>query len=137
MTSQIALPRISVVGIALQFPPLVGVRYGLFFATGRKLNTFNLDGTDIGGLGQRITRAQGNILDIMTIPAGLLLYAIATGQTDVTDSLALLALAARMAQSITHLISTSHVAVLIRGQFLGAQHLIWLFSWIASFLLAL
>ncbi len=135
MTSQIALLGYLLWGSLFSFA-LVGVRYGLFFATGRKLNTFNLDGTDIGGLGQRITRAQGNILDIMAIPAGLLLYAIATGQTDVTDSLALLALAARMAQSITHLISTSHVAVLIRGQFLGAQHLIWLY-WIASFLLAL
>lgn len=66
-------------------------------------------------------RASGNSLEWLGVPGGLLLYAIATDQTEVTNSLALIALAARLVQSTAHLISTSPGAVNIRSAFFGAQ----------------
>ncbi len=82
---------------------------------GHPVNTFSQDGSELAAISQRVTRAHGNSLEWMVIPVGLLGYAIATGQTGVTDGLAMIFLGARIAQSVIHVISTSTPAVLARA----------------------
>ena len=74
-------------------------------------------------------------MEWIALPAALLLFAIATEQTQVTDALALVALAGRIGQSTTHLISTTPGAVTIRGTFLGVQVFIWIY-WGVQFIAA-
>ena len=81
---------------------------------------FDQQGTDMPGFGQRITRAQANSLEWLTIPAALLLYGIATGQTAVTEGLAMIVLGARLLQSIVHMLSVTLPAVVI--------WIIWIFG---------
>lgn len=68
----------------------------------------------ISHFAHRLARARANCYESFPVIAGLLLLALATGQSEVADSLALWVLAARVAQSSTHLISTSNLAVNIR-----------------------
>ena len=114
---------------------LAAARFAAMASEGRLANSFVADGTDLKPLGHRATRAQGNSLEWLVIPAALLLFAMATGQTALTDATAPLALGARIAQSTTHLISTSPRAVLLRGSFLGTQLAIWIF-WTVRFVVA-
>lgn len=91
---------------------------------------FTQDGTDLAGFGQRITRAQGNSLEWLVIPAALILYGIATGQGAVTDGLAMIVLYARLGQSIVHIASVSFPAVLVRATLFTAQIVIWvMWTW--------
>ncbi len=93
----------------------------------RAANSFAASGEDLEGLGKRLTRAHANCYEFLPLAGVVMLYAIATGQTAITDPLAYLFLAARIAQSVTHLISTSSTFVLIRFGFFGVQLaiLIW------------
>lgn len=94
---------------------------------GRAANSFSPSGEDLAGPGQRLTRAHANCYEFLPIAGTILLYAIAINQTGLTDGLAYLFIGARLAQSITHLISISSVFVLIRFFFFGIQLviLIW------------
>ena len=87
----------------------------------RAVNDFKADGSNSPGFGERITRAQSNCVESFAFVGGLMLLALATNSTVITDGLALLILAARLGQSITHLISTSVLAVQIRFAFFLAQ----------------
>lgn len=87
---------------------------------------FDQQGGDLPGLGARITRAQGNSLEWLTIPAALLVLAIATGQTHVTDGLALVVLGARVLQSLVHIMSVSLPAIIVRASLFTAQVVIWI-----------
>ena len=60
------------------------------------------------------------------IPAAILVYAIATGQSEVTDGLAMWALYARLAQSTVHLMSMATPMVLLRATMLTVQIIIWI-----------
>ena len=104
-----------------------------FVATGKDkhpLNTFAQDGSDIFPLGNRITRAHGNSLEWMVIPASLLVFAAGTGQTAITDGLAMICLYCRVAQSVAHIISTSVPVVLVRATFFTVQVVIWaMWAW--------
>ncbi|HBS36295.1 MAG TPA: MAPEG family protein, partial [Parvularcula sp.] len=62
---------------------------------------------DVEGFGRRLTRAHANCYENLPLAGAVLLYAIATNQTAVTDPLAMIFLGARLAQSLTHLASTS------------------------------
>jgi uncharacterized MAPEG superfamily protein len=93
---------------------------------------FTQDGSDIPGLGQRITRAQGNSLEWLVIPAALILYGIATGQSAVTDGLAMVVLGARLGQSIAHMLSVSFPAVMVRATLFTVQLVIFV-MWTWSF----
>ncbi len=101
--------------IGSRFPSITG---GTFL--------FQQDGSDLGGFGQRVTRAQGNSLEWLVIPAALILYAVATGQTAATDGLALVCLGCRLGQSIVHIASVSFPAVLVRATLFTAQVVIWI-----------
>ena len=90
----------------------------------RAANSFNASGEDMDSLGKRLTRAHANCYECLPLIAIVMLYAIATGQAVVTDGLAFVVLGARMAQSITHIISTSPTFVLVRFAFFLVQMLV-------------
>lgn len=131
-TSEIALFGYVIWTLVLGFG-LVGARTHEQIASGRKANSFLADGSDLGVIGQRITRAHGNSMEWLGMPATLLLYAIVSGQTAITDPLALVALGGRIGQTTTHMLSTSAGAVSVRGLFLGVQNVVWVI-WIVQLL---
>jgi uncharacterized MAPEG superfamily protein len=63
---------------------------------------------------QRLARAHANCLEGLPIFGGLMLVAIVTGRTAVTDPLAPVLLAARLVQSSIHLASVSRTAITLR-----------------------
>ncbi len=100
---------------------------------GRAANSFDPSGNDLGGLGKRLTRAHANCYEFLPIAGLVLLYAIATEQTAVTNGLAFVFFGARIAQSLVHMISTSSTFVLVRFGFFGIQLVILIF-WLLSLL---
>ncbi|MHB9800208.1 MAPEG family protein [Pseudomonas sp. MT3] len=109
---------------------------GLLVMSGRmKVNAFAADGSNTpGAFGQRLVRAHANCVENVPLFAAVLLYAMATGQTLLTDPLAPILLAARIAQSAVHLISTSALAVWLRfaAFFVQLLILIWWLLRLAS-----
>jgi len=85
------------------------------------VNGFKADGSNSPAFGERLARAQGNCVESFAFIGGLMLLALATNSAAITNGLALLLLAARLGQSITHLLSTSVLAVQIRFAFFLAQ----------------
>jgi uncharacterized MAPEG superfamily protein len=112
---------------------MASYRVYLTSATGKALNTFAPDGSDTPGLGRRLTRARDNCYESLPLFAALALVAQMTGRLDVTDGLAMWVLVARLGQSITHVISVSVPAVLVRATFFSAQMLIFLW-WVIRLL---
>jgi uncharacterized MAPEG superfamily protein len=83
--------------------------------TGRvPANGFTPDNGNLSPFMQRLARAHANCLEGLPIFGGLLVFALLLDKTVITDSLALWLLAARVVQSIIHLVSTSVVAVSLR-----------------------
>jgi uncharacterized MAPEG superfamily protein len=72
---------------------------------------FRPDNANLSPFMQRLARAHANCVESFPVFGGLLLVALVTGQTSVTDSLALFFLGARLVQSSIHLGSVSSVAV--------------------------
>lgn len=109
---------------------LVGTRLFTAATKGNALNSFSQDGSDLPTWGGRITRAHGNSLEWMVIPAALMLYGMVTDQTAITNGLAMICLYCRLGQSIVHIGSTSVPAVLVRATFFSVQVVIWaMWSW--------
>lgn len=96
-------------------------RTGLVSAGKKRANEFRASGDDLTGFGQRLTRAHANCYENLPAAGAVLLYAIATDQTAVTDGLAFAFLGARVLQSLVHLASTSRAAVLVRFAFFIVQ----------------
>lgn len=107
-------------------------RVYLVLATGRKVTQFNPDGADISPFMHRLARAHANCVENFPIFGGLLLLALLTNQTHITNPLAPFFLAARLAQSVTHLISSRALAINIRFAFFAVQLGIGGY-WVASF----
>lgn len=84
-------------------------------------NSFLPDGSDVSAFAHRLARAHANCYESFPIIGGLLLLALASGQSGVTDPLALWMLAARLAQSITHLLSAGVIAAQVRFAFFCVQ----------------
>jgi len=94
-------------------------------------NGFNPDNTNLSPFMQRLARAHANCIEGLPIFGGLLLVAIVTDRSAITDSLAYLFLASRILQSVVHLISLSPVAVTIRFSAFAVQMVIgvyWAFQ---------
>jgi uncharacterized MAPEG superfamily protein len=104
---------------------MLGARF-VAISKGHPLAPFDQHGSDVGAFGSRVTRAHGNSLEWLVIPAALLVYAMATDQADVTNGLAMWVLYARLVQSITHMISISTPFVAVRGTMLTVQIIIWI-----------
>ena len=80
--------------------------------TGRaRSNEFNPENSNLSPFMQRLARAHANCLEGLPIFGGLLVVALVTGRTEVTDGLAPWLLAARLVQSGIHIGSISVVAV--------------------------
>ena len=89
---------------------------GLLVMSGRmKVNVFAADGSNTPGtFGQRLVRAHANCVENVPLFCAVLLYAMVTQQTVITDPLAPALLVARIVQSVVHLLSTSALAVWVR-----------------------
>ncbi len=82
---------------------------------------FDPNGADLAGLGQRITRAHMNTVESFPFIGGVLLLAIATDSTVITNSLAFVLLAARIIQSCIHISSVDNRAITLRFIFFMIQ----------------
>jgi hypothetical protein len=115
----------ALLGFAAWSLVLVGVlavyRSALVKAGKKASNGFDPSGEDLEGFGRRVTRAHANCYENLPVAGVVLLYAIATSRTAVTDPLAYVFIALRVAQSLVHLVSTSRPAVLLRFTFFVAQ----------------
>lgn len=101
---------------------LVAGYRGVFGArTGKALNTFSPDGSDVDALGQRLTRAHLNCVENLPIVGAVILSAAVAGRADVTDGLAMPLLYARIAQSLVHVASTAVPMVMLRASLFVVQ----------------
>lgn len=118
--TEIAL--VGLVAWSLALTLMIGaLRSALVMRGRRKANQFAPDGADVSPFAHRLARAHANCYENLPLIGALLLYAIATDRTQVTDPLALVYLNARFGQSIVHLVSTSNPAVLVRFGFFLVQ----------------
>jgi uncharacterized MAPEG superfamily protein len=77
-------------------------------------NGFTPDNAGQSPFMQRLARAHANCLEGLPLFGGFMLVAVVAGRSHVTDPLAYVLLAARIAQSIVHLVSVSPAAVTLR-----------------------
>jgi uncharacterized MAPEG superfamily protein len=80
---------------------------------------------------QRFSHAHLNCLENLPLFAGVVLAAVGSNQLGVVDPLAGWFLAARIAQSTTHVIQVSHWMVLVRGTFWTVQMLMLIY-WVLA-----
>ena len=111
-----ATALLGLVAWALLLIVLLVNQRGLLVLSGKMaVNAFNPDGSNTpSNFGQRLVRTHANCLENLPLQAAVLLYAIAAGQTALTDPLAGLLLGARLFQSVMHLISTGPLFVWLR-----------------------
>lgn len=98
-------------------------------------NGFQTDNANLSPFMHRLARAHANCIEGLPIFGGLLIAAIATDLTAITNPLAYVLLAVRIFQSTVHLVSVSVVAVTIRFLAFAAQMAIavfWTFHLLAA-----
>lgn len=98
-------------------------------------NEFRPDNSNLSPFMQRLARAHANCVESLPVFGGLLVVALATGRTGLTDPLALWLVLARVVQSSIHLASLSVVAVNARFAAFAAQMAIgvyWAYALLAS-----
>ncbi len=88
---------------------------------------FRPDNANLSPFMQRLARAQSNCVEGLPLFGGLLLVALVSNRSVVTDGLAPWLLLARLVQSCTHLASLSVVAVNVRFAAFVAQLIISLY----------
>lgn len=79
-----------------------------------RANAFTPDNAALSPFVQRLTRAHANCVEGLPIFGGLLLVALVSERTAVTDPLALVFFGSRILQSTIHLLSLSAAAVTLR-----------------------
>ena len=109
------------------------LRVGLTLTGKRAPNNFAPDGADVSPFANRLCRTHANAYEGFPIFGGLMLLAIATDTTAITDGLAMYMIGARILQAITHLASTSNLAVQVRFAFFLVQVVIAIW-WVIQFL---
>jgi uncharacterized MAPEG superfamily protein len=107
---------------------IVVIRGYLTMAGNRAANSFQPDGTDVSPFSGRLCRAHANCFEAFPYIGGILILALVTNLTEITNSLALVVLGARLIQSTAHLISTSALVVQVRFFFFLVQ-LVICFYW--------
>ncbi len=90
----------------------------------KKANDFAPTGEDVGEFSRRLVRAHANMYEFFPVYGGVLLFALASGQSEITNGLALIFLGARGVQTLIHVISTSILAVQARFFFFLVQFFI-------------
>lgn len=91
---------------------------------GRYANSFAVMGEDVSPFSARLCRAHANCYENLPAFAAIIAVAALSGNAQITEPLALWALAARVAQSTVHLISTRNRAVMLRFSLLMVQWVI-------------
>lgn len=89
-------------------------RSGLVLFGKKAADTFATDGSDVGGFGRRLNRARDNCYETLPLFGAIALAASIAGKLAGLDPLAPYVLYARIGQSITHLVSTSIMAINVR-----------------------
>ena len=84
-------------------------------------NGFRPDNSNLSPFMQRLARAHANCVEGLPIFGGLMLIALVSGRSAVTDPLASAFLATRILQSIIHLTSLSALAVTLRFSAFAVQ----------------
>ena len=103
------------IGWALALLILMEALRARLVASGRVAsNAIAPDNAGLSPFMQRLARAHANCVEGLPIFGGLLIVAIATERTGITDPLAIWLLVARIVQSSVHLAATSVAAVNLR-----------------------
>lgn len=124
-TPPTALALIGFIGWTLALLILMEVIRSGLVATGRvPANGFSPDNANLSPFMQRLARAHANCLEGLPVFGGLLLVALVTERTAVTDGLAGVFLAARVVQSCIHLASVRAGAVKARFTAFAVQMVI-------------
>ncbi len=98
-------------------------------------NGFLPDNANLSPFMQRLARAHANCVEGLPIFGGLLIVALATDRSAITDPMAYVFLGARVFQSLVHLASVSPAAVTVRFSAFAVQMAIgvyWAFALLAS-----
>ncbi len=102
----------------------------------RRANQFAPSGDDVSAFSGRLCRAHANCFENLPVFASVVLAAVVSDHAAVTDPLALPVVGARIAQSVTHIISTRARAVLLRFVFFVFQ-IVVIAYWVVSLTLSL
>ena len=97
------------------------IRTYLVFTKEVPANAFQPDNSNLSPFMQRLARAHANCIEGLPIFGGLMLIAVFSGKSGLTDPLAYTFLAARILQSAIHLISLSEAAVFLRFSAFAVQ----------------
>jgi len=89
-------------------------RSGLVLSGKKEANSFATDGSDVGTFGRRLNRARDNCFETLPLFCAIALAASLVGKISVIDPLAMYLLYARVGQSVTHVASTSLMAINVR-----------------------
>lgn len=100
---------------------VVNYRVVLVLTGQKKADGFPRRGYEAPAFIQRVQDAHANCIENLPVAGAVLLAALATQQTAVTDPLACWLLYARIAQSVVHMIAVNHWMVLLRATFLFVQ----------------
>jgi len=84
-------------------------------------NGFDPTNSNLSPFMQRLARAHANCVEGLPIFGGLMLIAVVSGKSAITDPLAYVFLAMRIAQSLIHLGSLSALAVTLRFSAFAVQ----------------
>ncbi|MBL0087102.1 MAG: MAPEG family protein [Ideonella sp.] len=115
MSHPTALVLAALCGWALLLLVLMELLRVAWVARGRLApNEFRPDNANLSPFMQRLARAHANCIEGLPVFGGLLLLALVTQRTALTDPLAPWLLGARVTQSCVHLVSTSVPAVNLR-----------------------
>ena len=115
MTSPTVFTLTAFIAWALLLLVLMEVLRSQLVLSGKVVaNGFTPDNAGLSPFMQRLARAHANCVESLPVFGGLLLVAIITERTAITDPLAYLFLASRVFQSLVHLASTSPTAVKVR-----------------------
>ena len=138
MTSQSLITLTAFIAWALLLLVLMEVIRSQLVLSGKVVaNGFTPDNAGLSPFMQRLARAHANCVESLPVFGGLLLVAIVTERTAITDPLAYVFLASRVFQSLVHLASTSPMAVKVRFTAFAVQMgigLYWAFKLISSML---
>ena len=115
---------------------LAGLRTGMTLSGKKAANSFAPTGEDAGDFSRRLVRVHANMYEFFPIWGGILLLALATGHTEITNGLAMVFLGARVLQALSHLFSTSIIAVQVRFFFFLVQFFIAIYWLYKFFMLA-
>ncbi len=100
-------------------------RSGLVLSGQKAANTFATDGSDVGAFGRRLNRARDNCYETLPLFVAIAVAASIAGKLAVVDPLAMYVLYARIGQSLTHVVSTSIMAINVRFFFFIVQIVIY------------